>query len=130
MKLLRPYLIRAVYDWVVDNGHTPYLLVDAAGDGAQVPHGFVKDGKIIFNLRPEAVHNLQLGDDAIEFAARFGGMPQNVRVPVTAALALYAMETGKGMVFTDEEKTPPPNHPADDPPTPTTSKKPTLRVVK
>lgn len=129
MSSLKPYLIRAIYEWIVDNHFTPYLLVNAEAEGAAVPVAFVKDGRIVLNLRPEAVHGLSLGNDFISFNARFGGRPMQVDVPVKAVLALYAQENGRGMVFDEDgdDLTPPPEPEA---PKPEPKKRPTLRVVK
>ena len=127
MTPLKPYLARAVYDWLVDNDMTPYLLVDANQAGVEVPQAFVKDGKIILNIRPQAVQNLALEDHAVIFTARFGGKPVNIYVPMVAVLALYAQENGRGMVFDQEDDGPPPEDPPEKEPP---SKKPFLRVVK
>lgn len=100
----RPYLIRALYDWLLDCGHTPYLLVAAREVGVSVPEGFINpDGKIILNLAPQAVHGLSLGNDEIRFSARFGGTPMTVIVPPRAVLAIYAKESGAGMLFGEPE---------------------------
>ncbi|KAA6184038.1 ClpXP protease specificity-enhancing factor [Thiohalocapsa marina] len=99
----RPYLIRAIFDWIIDNGMTPHLLVDADHPSASVPRGFVEDGRIVLNVAPQAVHGLQLGNDAIRFSARFGGNPFNVELAPQAVLGLYARENGHGMLFPDEE---------------------------
>ncbi len=107
MSSLKPYLIRAVYDWCVDQDFTPYLLVNAEAKDLIVPRQFVQDGRIVLNLRPQAVHNLALGDAKIEFNARFGGVPMHVKVPIGAVLAIYARENGQGMVFDEGEPSPP-----------------------
>lgn len=120
----RPYLIRAIYAWIVDNGCTPHLLVNTLVAGVQVPMQYAKDNKIILNVGPQATQALQLGDEGIEFSARFGGVPTQVRVPPAAVLTIYARETGQGMVFGDEEDGPP------KPPGPTPPARPNLRVVK
>ncbi len=127
MKALRPYLLRAVYEWLVDSDQTPYLLVAADLPNVIVPRSAVSDGKVILNISPTAVQELLLSDELIEFNARFSGSPMVVRVPIEAALALYSKETGKGMVFEDEapEETPPP--PKEKP---AKSERPSLRVVK
>ncbi|HYE36112.1 ClpXP protease specificity-enhancing factor [Methylocaldum sp.] len=130
MTSLKPYLIRAIYDWIVDNKFTPYLLVDAEAEGVVVPRQYVQDGKIVLNLRPQAVHGLSLGNQTVEFSARFGGTPMQISVPVRAVLAIYAQENGKGMIFDEEgdDDTPPP---ADSAPQPSSAKKkPVLKVVK
>jgi stringent starvation protein B len=94
----RPYLIRALYDWCVDNGFTPYLSVAVDGE-TRVPSAFVKDGQITLNVSVEATQNLVLGNEAIQFAARFGGVATNISVPVGRVLAVYARENGVGMGF-------------------------------
>lgn len=129
MASLKPYLVRALYDWIVDSDLTPYLLVDAAHPAAVVPRQYVQDGKIVLNLRPQAVNGLSLGNQAIEFSARFGGVPMQLQVPLPAVLAMYAKETGKGMVFEndDDGDVPPPEPTA---PEPAKSKAPFLKVVK
>ncbi|MBS1211922.1 MAG: stringent starvation protein [Proteobacteria bacterium] len=132
MSPLKPYLIRAVYEWIVDNECTPYLLVDAEANGVIAPRQYVEDGRIVLNLRPQAVQGLSMGDQQIAFSARFGGQPMQVSVPTTAVLAIYARENGRGMVFDSNEgdETPPPTETT--PPDEGKQKKgrPTLRVVK
>jgi stringent starvation protein B len=98
----RPYLVRALYDWILDNGMTPYVLVDATRSRTVVPAQFVQDGKIVLNISPTAVRALALGNERIEFDARFGGVSMNVQVPVTSVLGIYARENGRGMLFPDE----------------------------
>lgn len=97
----RPYLIRAIYDWVVDNGLTPYLLVDAEGGSVVVPTQHVQQGRIVLNVAPRAVSALDLGNDTIAFRARFSGADMAIQFPVDAVLAIYAQENGQGMAFTD-----------------------------
>jgi stringent starvation protein B len=132
MTPLKPYLIRAVHDWIVANGLTPYLLVNALEDGVSVPQRYVQDGQIVLNLRPEAVHGLSLGDSHIAFSARFGGVPTAVEVPVGAVHALYAKENGRGMVFKDGEDgdAPPPEDASRPDAKPAKTGRPVLRVVK
>ena len=103
----RPYLIRAVYQWIVDNGLTPYLLVDAGHGDVQVPEAYVDNGRIVLNIAPMAVHGLTLGNDEISFSARFSGQPMQVVVPPWRVLAIYARENGQGMMFEEEEGPPP-----------------------
>lgn len=131
MTSLKPYLVRAIYDWIVDNQFTPYLLVDAGAQGVVVPRQYVQDGKIVLNLRPQAVHGLSLGNDEVEFGARFGGTPMQITVPMRAVLAIYAQENGKGMIFDDEgeDETPPPTESAPKGGA-GEKKRPTLKVVK
>jgi stringent starvation protein B len=123
----RPYLIRALYEWILDNGMTPYILVDVESDEVVVPTQYVEDGRIVLNVNPAAVQNLQLGNELVELDARFSGQPMHVSVPVMSVMAIYARENGKGMVFTEE------GDGGDEPPTPPEeekSKRPALRVVK
>lgn len=102
MNSSRPYLLRAIYQWIVDNDCTPYLLVNAVAPGVTVPQEYVENDKIILNVGPMAAHGLVLGDEEVTFDARFGGRPMAVVVPVGAVLAIYARENGQGMLFTDE----------------------------
>lgn len=100
----RPYLIRAIYDWVLDNSFTPYLLVAADEPNVEVPRQYVgEDGKIVMNLSPTAVRNLDLSNEMITFEARFSGTPHSVFIPTGAVLAIYAKESGEGMLFGDPE---------------------------
>ena len=94
----RPYLIRALYEWCTDNGLTPYVAV-RVDDSVQVPREFVKDGEIVLNISFDATSALQLGNDFIEFKARFGGKPREILVPVGRVIAIYARENGQGMAF-------------------------------
>lgn len=95
----RPYLVRAFYDWLLDNDLTPHMVVDATIPGAQVPFDYVKDGQIVLNIAPRAVGNLELSNEHVSFNARFGGKPQQVIVPMAAVLAMYARENGAGTMF-------------------------------
>ncbi|MEE3878587.1 ClpXP protease specificity-enhancing factor [Vibrio sp. YYF0003] len=103
MTARRPYMLRAFYDWLVDNDLTPHLVVDATMPGVRVPVEFIQDGQIILNIAPRAVGNLELGNDAITFNARFSGRPHSVIVPVYAVQAIYARENGAGTMFEPEE---------------------------
>jgi stringent starvation protein B len=98
----RPYLLRAVHEWICDNGLTPYIVVDAASPGLQVPPQAVSDGRVVLNLAPRAVARLEIGNDAITFMARFGGVSQPVTVPVAAVQAIYARENGQGMLLAED----------------------------
>ena len=104
----RPYLLRAIYDWVTDNGLTPYILVDAMREGVDVPPQAVKDGQVVLNIAMQAVSDLELGNERVSFKARFSGVSRDVFVPVTAVLAIYAQENGQGMMFPEEADPPPP----------------------
>ena len=124
---LKPYLLRAIYDWALDNGFTPHILVDAAGPGVCVPPAFVRDGRITLNIHTNAVRGLDLTNDRISFSARFAGESFQVGVPIGAVLAIFARENGRGVFFQDEEgaeQEPPPKG------GPTPERKPTLRIVK
>ncbi len=127
----RPYLVRAMYDWICDNGLTPYLLVDARQNGVRVPTHAVKDGQIVLNVAVRAVSDLELGNDRIRFNARFGGVSQHVDVPMPAVLAIYAQENGQGMMFPVEaegDAPTPPETPVE--PEKPARKGPGLRIVK
>jgi len=95
----RPYLLRALYDWVIDNDMTPHIVVDAQVQGVQVPVQFVQDGQITLNIAPGAVQGLLVDDQGISFSARFGGVPMNVYAPMVAVLAIFTRENGMGMGF-------------------------------
>lgn len=104
MTSTRPYLIRAFYDWIVDNGCTPHIVVNAAVAGVEVPDEYVDGGQIVLNIAVTAVQGLRLGDHEIEFQARFGGKVRRVYAPINSILAIYAKENGRGMVFAEEEE--------------------------
>ncbi|MGI9304033.1 MAG: ClpXP protease specificity-enhancing factor [Gammaproteobacteria bacterium] len=117
----RPYLIRAMYQWIVDNGMTPYLLVDCSSAAVRVPKQFEENGRIVLNIGPMAVSGLTLGNDEVSFSARFDGRAMNVLVPVPHIMAIYTRENGQGMMFGDEEQPPP---------EPESRSRPQLKVVK
>ena len=129
----RPYLVRALYEWISDNDLTPYLLVDATAEGVRVPPGAAKDGRVVLNIAGRAVSQFEIGNEQVRFLARFGGVSQPVYVPITAVLAIYAQENGQGMMFPADGASPeppatdtPPGAPAPaEPP-----KRPHLRVIK
>lgn len=127
----RPYLIRAIYDWALENSLTPHLVVSATAQGVAVPQQYVSEGKITLNIGSRAAHQLHIGNDVISFTARFGGQPFNVSFPPGAVLAVYARENGEGVVFGETEAgsdTPPEVPPTSpEPPKPARSH---LRVVK
>ena len=126
----RPYLIRALYQWIVDNGVTPYILVDALVEGVDVPSQYIQDNKIVLNIAPMAVHGLTLGDDVITFNARFSGKETDIFVPTEAVLAIYARENGQGMMFSEEPQGPEPPDGDDTTDGDGSPHKPKLRVVK
>jgi stringent starvation protein B len=123
----RPYLIRAVHEWIAENSLTPQIVVDAEMENVKVPRQFVSEGRIVLNISQRAVRSLVLGNEHIEFSARFGGTLFQVSVPVTAVQAVVARENGAGMSFPEEESEP---EPPKDPETPAGPGRPALRVVK
>jgi stringent starvation protein B len=127
----KPYLIRAIYEWCADSGLTPYLAVRVDGQ-TQVPMSYVKDGEIVLNLGMDAVRNLHMGNDEITCGGRFGGVPQQIIVPIAAVIGIFAKETGQGLVFQGQESTPtPPSVDGDGkPPDSLPPSKSHLRVVK
>ena len=98
----RPYLLRALYEWIVDNGMTPHVLVDARAAGVRVPAHTVKDGRVVLNIAERAVARLAMDNDGLSFTARFGGVSHPVSVPIAAVLAIYARETGQGMALPED----------------------------
>lgn len=125
----KPYLIRALYEWIVENNLTPYLVVQAKMDGVSVPQQFVnKDGQIVLNIAPRAVSSLDLGNQAISFNARFSGIATDIYVPCLAVLGIYARENGQGMMFEPDKQ--PPSPPDPKTPPPGDDRRPSLRVVK
>ena len=130
----RPYLLRAMHEWISDCNQTPHILVDASQPGVEVPRQYVQGGKIILNVSSSATSMLSLGNDVVRFRARFGATTYDVHVPIGAVLGIYARETGQGMIFSEADAPPP-----QPPPTPAdpgtssstdTKRKPTLKVVK
>lgn len=119
--------MRALYEWIVDNDCTPYVLVDASLEDVMVPEQYVKDGQIVLNISPSAVMDLNISNEALAFNGRFGGVATDVYVPVVAVIGIYARENGQGMVF-DPEESPPPD---DTPPEPGKPEgRPSLKIVK
>lgn len=129
----KPYLLRALHEWIVDNHCTPHIVVDALFPGVHVPSQHIKDGQIVLNIAPSAVVGLAIGPDTVTFSARFGGVPMSISSPIAAVLGIYARENGQGMMF-------PPELPPDDPapsdndggasPAKPATARPSLRVVK
>ncbi|HET7586623.1 MAG TPA: ClpXP protease specificity-enhancing factor [Gammaproteobacteria bacterium] len=132
----RPYFLRAMYEWIVDSGHTPHIVIDAHAPGVEAPEGYATDGKLVVNVSPNATQDLNLGNDYITFRARFSGTPFQVMAPAAAVLAIYARETGQGIVFSaeDEADTPPPETPPEAEPReadkPASGGRPHLKVIK
>jgi len=124
----RPYIMRALYEWFVDNDCTPYVLVDASVPDVLVPQQFVKDDQIVLNISPGAVMDLNISNEAVGFNGRFGGVATDVFVPIAAVVGIYARENGQGMVFDPEEQVEPPD---DTPPEPDKPEgRPALKIVK
>ena len=125
----RPYLLRAMHQWIAECGHTPHVIVDAGREGAEVPRAYVKEGKIVLNLSEGATQRPHLGNQEVEFDARFAGVIHHVRFPVSAVLGIYARETGEGMVFSEQDLGPEP--PTKPPQTEEGApRRPQLKVVK
>ena len=138
MKSRRPYLLRAMHEWISDSAQTPHIVVDATLQGVEVPRQYIQGGKIILNVSNHATSGLLLGNDVVRFRARFGATTYDVSVPIGAVLGIYARETGQGMIFSDADAPPPqppesPQPPAEGASNSTTDVKrgkPTLKVVK
>lgn len=133
----RPYLIRAMYQWIIDNGMTPHILANASVAGCMVPEAYIQDSKIVLNVAPMAITGLMLADDAISFSARFNGVTESIYVPINAVAAIYARENGQGMMFTDDDESSSNMEPKasrkdknTDPEPDPDKPRPTLRVVK
>ncbi|MEJ2762052.1 MAG: ClpXP protease specificity-enhancing factor [Gammaproteobacteria bacterium] len=122
----RPYILRALHEWIIDNGMTPYVLVNAEMPDVAVPEQYVQDGRVVLNVSPTAVKDLLMGNDFVTFSARFSGRPSAVVLPMKAILAIYAKENGKGMIFPEEEGAD--GEEAGD--AEAREKKPTLKVIK
>ena len=126
----KPYVVRAIYDWIVDNNCTPHVLIDAQSEGVMVPLDYVTEGQIVLNISPTAVVSLNLGNDAIAFSGRFGGVPMEVFLPLDSVLGIYARENGQGMIFEDDDDLDGSNPPPEpDPISPRSGQKPSLKLV-
>lgn len=126
----RSYLVRAIHEWINDNGMTPYLLVDAQTPGLRVPPSAIKDGRVVLSVASRAVAKLEINMDAVRFMARFGGVSQAIEVPMAAVLAIYAQENGQGMMFPAEDESATPPLPPETPTPEPKSTRPKLHVVK
>jgi len=122
VKSRRPYLLRAMHEWISESDCTPHIVVDASIEGVEVPRQYVRDGKIVLNLSWNATQQLVMGSDKVCFNGRFGATSMTVSIPIDAVLAVYARETGQGMIFADDESGPPPQPP--EPPQPSTDQPP------
>ena len=125
----KPYIVRAIYNWIVDNNCTPHVLIDAVTDGVCVPQDYITDGQIVLNISPTAVVSLHMGNDAVSFSGRFGGEPLDVLLPLDSILGIYARENGQGMIFDDDELSDP-SPPEPDPIAPGSARRPSLKLVK
>lgn len=125
----KPYLIRAIYEWLVDNELTPYLLVSTTYEGVQVPEEYVHDNKIVLNIAPDAVKDFVADNEWISFSARFSGKAMELFVPIAAVQAIYGKENNEGMFFPEEDSTPPPA-PTEDTQAGSSKGKPSLKIVK
>lgn len=132
MSSQRPYLIRAIYQWLLDNQCTPYLLVNTNHEGVVVPEQYIRDARIVLNLAPDAINGLNMDNDWVSFSARFSGKAMDLFIPVIAIQAIYGKENNEGMFFPEEEPpTPPPaSTEPTKPVTKITSGKPSLKLVK
>lgn len=127
MSSSRPYLLQALFDWIVANDCTPYVLVDATISSVEVPQQYVKDGQIVLNISPSAVTGFSISGDGLFFNARFGGIATDIHAPSAAIMGIYARENGQGMIFEPEDKSDPDPEPPKEPPK---TGKPSLKVVK
>ena len=126
----RPYLLRAMHEWMIDNHLTPHIVVDVAAPGVDVPQQHVAEGKIVLNLSYTATDGLDLYSDPLFFNTRFSGVSYEISVPVAAVLGIYAHETGQGMIFTEEESLPDADAPESEVESTPPKGPPNLKVVK
>lgn len=126
----RPYLVRAIYEWLVDNQLTPYVMVDAMVPQVEVPENYIEDGKIILNVAPMAVRDLSITNTDIQFDARFSGVTYHIYIPTPSIMAIYAFENGRGMVFSDEDEGDGDAGPVAPGQPPRARGKPNLKIVK
>jgi stringent starvation protein B len=131
MRSSKPYLIRGLYEWLLDNEATPYILLDTSCEGVVIPKGLAVDKNLVLNLAPSAIEKLEMTNDHLSFSARFGAKAQDVYCPIESILAIYSRENGKGMMFTPESEESPATHDATDQTSQSKkSKRPGLKVVK
>lgn len=133
----KPYLIRAIHEWLLENGCTPYVLVNTLYEGVEVPNDYVKDNRIVLNIAPDAVRDLSLANDWISFSARFAGKPMTIFIPIMSVQAIYGKENNEGMFFPEEPAPTPPTNPPTPSPNNTDknasssgNSRPSLKVVK
>ncbi len=123
----KPYLVRALYEWILDNDNTPYILVDISSDQVIIPSGIASDGKVVLNLAPSAIQHLEMTNEHVSFSARFSGVAENIYCPITSLMAIYARENGEGMMFPGEEPDADDDQPDENN---KPAKGPTLTVIK
>lgn len=132
-KSTKPYLIRAIHEWCADSNYTPYLSVKVDAN-TRVPMDYVKNGEIVLNVSYDATHRLTIGNDAVQFSARFNGVSRECSIPIEAVLGIFARENGQGLFFAPEEaqqpSAPPGESPGETPSSPTNGGRPKLQVVK
>ena len=126
----RPYLLRALNEWIVDNSFTPHIVVDANRENTVVPREYVESGKIVLNISPFAVQNLVILNDFVSFSARFSGKAMNISVPISAVMAIYAKENGQGMVFAEQVSAEPTSAPQQEIEKEKANERPSLTLVK
>ena len=122
----KPYLVRALYEWILDNDTTPYILVDTSSDQVLIPSGIASDGKVVLNLAPQAIENLQMTNEYLSFSARFNGVAEDIYCPIASLLAIYARENGEGMMFPEDTDAETDGTESTD----SKTKPPTLKVIK
>ena len=122
----KPYLVRALYEWILDNDSTPYILVDTSSDQVLIPSGIASDGQVVLNLAPTAIQNLEMTNEHVSFSARFNGVVEDLYCPISSLMAIYARENGEGMMFPPEESDTVTDSSAED----EKPKGPTLTVIK
>jgi stringent starvation protein B len=120
----RPYLLRAMHEWMTDNALTPHIVVDATAEHLDVPAEHIREQRVVLNVSYEATRGLLIGNESVDFEARFNGVPRSLHVPIDAVLGIYARENGQGMVFSEEPQKPPPDEPRGG------KDRPALKVVK
>ena len=126
MNSSKPYLLRALYEWILDNDTTPYILVDTGSDQVLIPSGIASDGKVVLNLAPQAIEKLEMTNDYLSFSARFNGVAEDIYCPINTVLAIYARENGEGMMFPEDSDA----ESVDTESADSKTKSPTLKVVK
>ena len=126
----KPYLLRALYEWILDNDATPYIHVDTSCEGLRIPSGIDNDDKVVLNISPQAVQNLEMTNDHLSFSARFAGVPEDIFCPIGSLIAIYARETSEGMMFPPEDTTVPNGDGPEDNGNGDKPKGPSLKVVK